>query len=333
MAGSTKRSPRRAASSFLPSASLAGRSARLSRDIPVFFDTSLAPHHKLIGRWVASHQPCARDYSRPQARWRIERAFHAAVLDILNPVDLSDLRVGVVQHAGEGPPALAIICCSMGQLDLGWIEDSDAPIPWRVAAYKLLERTLDRVLPVFGYEALFDHFSMYYWDGEADDDGARRCLMEYHGVPPDELDDCMLPSMMDARRPPWMIGENAGRGVCLPASLRAKLTRLRAAHRAIMRCPRLQNAWNFDTETVCDYIPEAEDCSTLQPLTLVPFARFRRELDEMAQLGMELGFMDVAGLCELPDPDRIEDWFVSLRAGAELLLAAQELIAFDPTNP
>ena len=42
--------------------------------------------------------------------------------------------------------------------------------------------------------------------------------------------------------------------------------------------------------------------------------------------------MEVAGLCPLPDANHIDDWFASLRLGAEFLLAAQELIQLDPAQ-
>jgi len=43
-----------------------------------------------------------------------------------------------------------------------------------------------------------------------------------------------------------------------------------------------------------------------------------------------MGFMDVAGICPLPAASRIDDWFASLRLGAQFLLAAQALVQFDP---
>ena len=70
----------------------------------------------------------------------------------------------------------------------------------------------------------------------------------------------------------------------------------------------------------------------MPPLTLVPFEHFARELDDVARHGMEMGFMDVAGLCPLPDAENIDDWFASLRLGARFLLAAQDLIQLDPAQ-
>jgi len=58
-----------------------------------------------------------------------------------------------------------------------------------------------------------------------------------------------------------------------------------------------------------------------------------RELDDVARHGMEMGFMDLAGICPLPDAGRIDDWFASLRLGADFLIAAQNLLQFDPANP
>ena len=254
------------------------------------------------------------------------------MLEVLEPVQLADLRVGVLQHVDDGPPAIAVICDSIGQLDLGWIETGDAPIPWRAAAYRLLERVLGRILPVFGYDDLFDHFSMYYWDGETEDEAARRCLVEFHGVDPGGLDGCTLPSELSARRPEWMITESAGCSKELPAGLKERMSKLSEAHQALVSPSSEQDAWNYEIETIYDYIPEFEDHSTLLPLTLVPLEQFARELDDMAQHGMELGFMDVCGLCQLPDAARLDDWFASLRAGAQFLLAAQELIRLDPAK-
>jgi hypothetical protein len=68
-------------------------------------------------------------------------------------------------------------------------------------------------------------------------------------------------------------------------------------------------------------------------MTLVPFEHFARELDDVGRHGMELGFMDIAGLCPLPEVDSIDAWLASLRLGADFLLAAQSLIQFDPANP
>ena len=42
--------------------------------------------------------------------------------------------------------------------------------------------------------------------------------------------------------------------------------------------------------------------------------------------------MEVAGLCPLRDAHHIDDWFASVRLGAEFLLAAQELIQVDPAK-
>lgn len=314
------------------SADLAGQSVALSEDIPAIFDAPLARHHKLIGRWVAAREKTSRAYTRAEARLHIERAFNAAVLEILHPVDIADFRIAVLHSEEDGTPAIAMICQGLGQLDLGWIETGDAPVPWRAAAYKALEQTLGRALPVFGYRDLFEEISMYYWDGEIDDESARQNLITYHGVDPDELDEHILPSTMDARRPDWMIEANAAAPAQLPARLRKNLARLRATHDALARLPPERDAWHFDLQTVFDYIPEFEERSSLPPLTLVPFEHFVRELDDVARSGMEMGFMDVAGLCPLPDADIIDDWFASLRLGARFLLAAQDLIQLDPAK-
>jgi hypothetical protein len=252
------------------------------------------------------------------------------VLEILDPIELADLRIAVLHSEEDGPPAIAIICESMGQLDLGWIETSDAPIPWRAAAYRALEQTLGRALPVFGYQDLFEEIAMYYWDGETDDEAARRCLIDYHDA--DDLDEQTLPSTMNARRPDWMVAANAAPPARLPTGLRRKLDRLREAHKALGSLPPERDAWHFDFQVICEYIPGVEECSSLPPLTLVPSEQFARELDDVGRNGMEMGFMDVAGICPLPDADRIGDWFASLQFGARFLLAVQDLIQFDPAN-
>ena len=327
------RSSRPAASAFRPSADLAGRGIALSLDIPAIFDVPLAAHHKLIGRWTVARQDASGICSRVEARQHIERVFDAAVLEILAPVDLADFRVAVLHSEEDGPPAIAIICESMGQLDLGWIETGDAPTGWRAAAYRALEQCLNQALPVFGYGDLFDEIAMYYWDGETDDEAARQSLIDYHGAEPDELDEQVLPSEMNARRPDWMIAANAAPARRLPAELRRRLAALRDAHKALAAIPTDLDAWHFDFQVACEYLPGIEECASLPPLTIVPFEQFARELDDVARHGMEMGFMDLAGSCPLPDAGRIDDWFASLRLGAAFLIAAQNLLQFDPANP
>lgn len=315
------------------SADLAGRSVALADDIPAHFDEPLASHHKLIGRWVLSRETPVHAYTRAQARRHIERTFNAAVLEILGSIELADFRVAVLLGEDGGPPAIAVICDSLGQIDLGWIETSEAPIPWRAAAYEALRQSLRCALPIFGYDDLFEEISMYYWEGETDDESARRCQIEYQGADPDDLDESMLPSAMNARRPEWMIAANAAPLAQLPTGLRQKLRRLRDTHKALTFIRPERNAWHFDGELAYEYIPGIEECSTLPALTLVPFEQFARELDDIGRHGMELGFMDVSGICRLQNESRVEDWFASLRVGAQFLLAAQDLIQLDPANP
>ncbi|MGA1816081.1 hypothetical protein VHN57_10735 [Sphingobium sp. WW5] len=314
------------------SADLAGRAVAISADVPAIFDAPLPPHHKLIGRWVAAREASSGLYTRAAARQHIEGIFNAAVLEILDPIEIADFRVAVILKEGDGTPAIAVICQNLGQIELGWIETGDAPIPWRAAAYRALEQCLGRVLPIFSYEDLFNEISIYYWDGETDDERARQSLIAYHGADADELDELTLPSEMNARRPEWMIKENAAPSARLPSGLRQKLKRFHAAHKAVGSLRPERNAWDFDLEVAYDYIPGIEECSSLPPLTLVPFDHFARELDDVARNGMEMGFMEVAGLCPLRDAHHIDDWFASVRLGAEFLLAAQELIQVDPAK-
>ena len=47
---------------------------------------------------------------------------------------------------------------------------------------------------------------------------------------------------------------------------------------------------------------------------------------------METSFHDTAGICPLLNPGLIDDWFASLRAGVDMLVAAQALIDFFPSK-
>lgn len=303
----------------------------LSSDVPALFDDPLAAHHKLIGRWVAARTDVRRIFTRVAAREHIERVFAAAVTEVLRPIDFVELRTVALRGPDSKPPAILLVCDSIGQLDLGWIETSEAPVPWRAAAYQALERMLGTALPIFGYQDLFEQISHYYWDGETDDAAARQALIDYQGADPDEVDGMGLPSEMEARRPDWMIAAQAAPPKQLPHDLRQALLAFRRAHRALVQT-RAGNAWFFDTGTLYDYVPGLEECSSLPPLTLVPVEQFAAEVDDLGRQGMELGFMDAVGLCPLPDASVIDDWFVSLRLGVRFLAAAQALIRLDPTN-
>ena len=67
------------------------------------------------------------------------------MLDILKPFKLVDFRVAALTGDESHPPAIALICDSVGQLDLGWIEKSNvlrtttletvAPVRWQATAY------------------------------------------------------------------------------------------------------------------------------------------------------------------------------------------------------
>lgn len=326
----------------LPSADLAGRPVALSIDIPAAFDTPLAPHHKLVGRWAATREKAARRYTRDEARARIEHLFGSAVREILEPIELAKLRVVVIEGGGDHPPAIAVVCDSMGQLELGWIEQNNplradaphriAPAPWRATAYQALVDTLRTILPVFAYDDLLEEVSVYYWDGETTDEGARRVLVDYHGHDLDDLDGFTLPSAFAALRPDFMLTENVSPLKRLPSGLRRKIDALRKAHKAIKDSDRDGNAWQFDHYLSIEYGVANEDCAFLPPLTLVPVEQFIREIDEVCRHGMEYGFMDVAGLCPLSDANRLDQWFATLKLGADFLLAAQDLINLDPAK-
>ena len=320
-----------------PSVDLAGRSVALSIEVPARFDAPLAAHHRVIGRWVASRGEVSGALTRHEAQQHIETAFAGAVANVLGTFDLADLRVVVLFGEGERPPALAIVCDTVGQLDLGWIEKANvlrntiagpvAPVGWRAAAYAALAQSLAAALPVFGYHDLIEELSAYYWDGETDDEGARRALTEWHGHDESDLEEMTLPSQLHARRPDWMTAKPSPLKD-MPPSLRRAVTRLRKA-RAALSTKAEGNAWYLDRDELLAYLPEYEEHSPLPPLAIVPFDEFGRELDDVGRFGMELGFDDIAGLCPLPDAGAVTTWFETLRLGAELMLAAQSLINLD----
>lgn len=337
------------ASTWRLSADLAGRAVLLSPNVPTHFDAPLAPHHKVIGRWAAAREAAARCYTRDDARKRIERAFSAEVEVILAPFKLADMRVEVLGGQDKVPPALVILCDSVGELDLGWIAKTGllrdmvsnplkgtafvnvAPVGWRAAAYQALEQCLHAALPVFGYADLIEELSAYYWDGETEDVGARAALMAYHDGEAEEDYELTLPSDVNGRRPDWMTAKAAPLKD-MPRNLRSAVIRLRDAHKAVKAIGSAGNAWNLDRDTLPNFLPEYTDRAPIHPVTLVPFDHFARELDDVGRFGMEQGFDDVAGLCPLDGVATIDAWFASLRMGAELLLAAQDLINLDPAN-
>lgn len=330
------RSPRRRASPSRRSVDLAGRPVRLSPAVPAGFDAPLGPHHRIIGQWAARACPVDRLLTRAEARRHIEQSFQRAVLDIIGVNTLADLRV--IALAGDGaeqPPAIAILCDSIGQIDMGWIERTNvladtlngfvAPVGWRARAYGALHR-LAAVLPMFGFDEMMEELSGYYWDGETEDEGARHALVTYHGHDPD---DVILPSQIRDKRPDYMLAANADPLKALPRALQAALRRVEAAWNSVRGCKEQGNAWHFDVYQITDYMPEYEDVSPLPALTTVPFDVYAQELDQIGQAGMEYGFHNVCGLCPLTGPDVLEQWFASLRHGAELIAAVQDLIDLD----
>ena len=337
MTARANRSPRRRASASPRSADLPGRPVRLSPQIPAGFDAPLAAHHKAIGRWVNRTAYSSTLITRAEARQHIEQTFQREVLAVVGSQTLADLRVAVLEGHDQ-PPAIAIICDSVGQIDLGWIEKTNvlahtlygsvAPVGWRTAAYGMLHK-LAAVLPVFGFEEMMEELSGYYWDGEVTDEGARHVLVTFHGQDPD---DVVLPSQIMARRPDYMIAESAAPMKALPPVLRAKLKRITSAWNAVQGYQQPGHAWQFDLYEAHNYLPGIEDASPLPAMTLVPADDFAEELDQIGQPGIELGFHSIAGLCPLTDSDTLDQWFTSLRLGAELLAAAADLIDFDPAK-
>ncbi|CAN5575137.1 hypothetical protein BH10PSE14_BH10PSE14_06500 [soil metagenome] len=339
---SASRSIRRQAFASRPSADLAGRSVALSLDVPASFDATLASHHKAIGRWVATRGDVAAQFTRPDARRHIEQTFNESVLAILAPFNLADLGVTVLLGDDNMPPAIAIACGTIGQIDLGWIEEDNvlrntllkrvAPLGWRAAAYRELCGTLSCALPIFGYDDLVEEYAAYYWDGDTTDAGAISAMVENQGAELDDIDQEMLPSAMNARRPDWMLAANADPIKRQPVALRRAIRALRDAHKEVKNLGPDGNAWHFDFHMAVEYLPEMEDCSHLPAMTLVPADHFGRELDDVAQHGMQQGFMDIAGICPLPDAASVERWFDSLQVGARFLAAAQDLINLNPAN-
>jgi len=326
---------RQPSSSSRLSADLAGRTVALSPAVPFGFDEPLPPHHKLIGRWIAAHQPSDRVMTRMEARQHIEAAFDAAVMDALGRIDIADFRVVVLTGDVEKPPALAIICDSIGQVELGWIEQTNvlantlkgrvAPVGWRARAYKALADTLAAALPLFTYDEMFEELAGMYWDGETEDGPAVQSA-EMLGYDPNDI---ILPSQVHAKKPDFMLAENAAPLKGLPPALAAILRRLDKAHTALIAIKE-GNAWWFEHDQLLEYAPEYEDAAYLPPMTLVPVDHFNAEVDEVGRMGMESIFQSAAGLCPITDVAAINRWFETLRLGADLLTAAQDLIAFDP---
>ena len=296
----------------------------------------------MLGAWAARQEDGDALYDRAEARRRIEQQFNDAVLAILRPVELADLRAVVLHGYDDNPPAIALICGSIGQIDMGWIEKDNvlsntlfgtvAPLSWRATAYRELAVSLPTVLPIFGFDELLDELSLYYWDGEITDEGARHALTTYFGHAEEDIDETTLPSAIIARRPDWMLEANATGLRNLPKPLATRIAALRAAVAALKLDAPGRSAWLFDWYKVCEYLHPYEDASGLPSLTLVPFDHFARELDDVGRAGMENGFMDVAGLCLLTDAERIDAWFTSLKRGVDVLVAAQALIDFDPSR-
>lgn len=337
------RSSRLPASISPPSADLAGRTVALSPDVQTAFDGPLGAYHKVLGHWAAAQDDAPRLYTRGEARQRIERVFDSAVLEILNPIEIVDLRAAVLEGEDGRPPAIALICDSIGQMDLGWIEKSNAlrnaildqvaPVGMQAAAYQAIATTINAAVPMIGFEDLMEELSAYYWDGSIDDEGALVSMKEWRGLADDEIDVEQLPSGVMGRRPAWMFASNAYPLKKLPAGLAKRIRRLRKAREALDALENTDNAWRYNSDFILDYLPEYEDHGMLPSMTIVPFDVFAREIDDVARPCMENGFNDIVGLYQMPAPAAIDQWFTSLKLGAELLLAAQDLIDSNPFQP
>ncbi|AOR76300.1 hypothetical protein [Novosphingobium resinovorum] len=332
----------RPASGSRPSGDLAGRSVALAATIPAIFDAPLEPHYRAIGQWVAAQGEAGQCFTRHEARKHIERTFDRAVLDIVGCVDMLDLRAIVINGNDDHPPAIALICDSVGQVELGWIEKCNvlsqtmlgpvAPLGWRAAAYKALTETIPSVLPVFGFEDLMEELSAYYWDGETEDREAIASLMQWQGHALEDIDEEMLPSAIRGRRPEWMLTENAAPLSKLPKGLRSRIRAVRSAADTVIAQRSAAGAWNYESDLAIECLPEYEERAFLAPMTLVCAEAFARELDDVGRHGMEIGFMDVVGMATVTDAADIDAWFQSLKVGVEFMRAAQDLIAIDPTS-
>lgn len=297
----------------------------------------------MMGRWAAAQDEMELLYTRGEARQRIEKLFNSTVLEILKPIKIVDLRAAVVEGDNEHPPAITLFCDSIGQMDLGWIEKSNAlsstlfgqvaPVGIQAAAYKALATSLSSAVPMIGFADLMEELSAYYWDGSTDDEGAIQSMKEWRGLEDDEIDADQLPSGVIGRQPAWMLYENAYPLKRLPAGLAKRIRRLRKARDALDAVPYTDSAWRYSSDFILEYFPEYMDYGTLPPMTIVPFDVFAREIDDIARPCMETGFQDIVGLYQLTDPAVIDKWFSSLRLGAELLLAAQDIIDTHPFQP
>lgn len=313
----------------------------MSIDVPAAFDAALATHHRIIGRWAANKLSTADLYSRDEARQLIEQTFSNAVADILKPFRLAELRVTALLGNDDRPPALAFVCDTIGQMELGWIEKSSAlrdtalgpvaPLGWRAAAYKALEGTINRALPVFGFEDMMEDLS-YYYDVETTDEGVIHVMTQYHGHEFADIDPATLPSAIRARRPDWMIAANAAPMKHMPKGLCKRLRQLRGTYEALVSVAVEGSAWFCGTDHFHEYLPEYCDRSVLPPMTIVPADEFATEVDTVGYNGMEYGFHDIIGLCPIPDASKVDAWFASLKVGVEYLLAAQALIDTNPSE-
>lgn len=277
--------------------------------------------------------------TRMEARRFITEGFDRAVQAALGAINLTDLRVIVLRGQEGLPPAIATICDSIGEIDLGWIVKTNvlshtlsgslAPVGWRAAAYEALTTRLGFALPIFGYEDFVEELSMYYWDGATDDETARRHIADYNGYTDDA--DIILPSQIAALRPDYMLAKPSLQKD-MPPALRQRLKRLDRAHKALKSIGDDESAWRCDHDQVFDYLPHYQDAGTLPPLTFLPFDVFGQHLDEIGRIGMENGFLDIVGLTLIEDASQVERWHQSLRLGAEFFVAVQDLITCDPTK-
>lgn len=333
------RSRRPQASPSRPSVELAGRAVSIAAAVPAAFDAPLGAHHKAIGRWLAERDGSAERITQREARRYIETEFDKAVRAEFSKVQLADLRVVALTGEDHGPPAIAIICDSIGEIELGWITKADnvlsntlitgpiAPVGWRAAAYRVLDELLGYALPVFGFDQFMDEISMWMWNSATDDAGAIRFLRDYAGY--DDIEDMTLPSHLRARRPDYMTRTPAPLKA-MPPPMRQRLRRLRETCKALGAVADARNAWRHDREAPSYYLPHYEDGSYMPPLTLVPFDQFGEQLDEIANHAMETSFYDIIGLTTIEEPGQLDAWFESLRLGADFLGAAQDLIDSNP---
>lgn len=317
---------------------LVGGIVRFSPDIPVSFGETLTSNHLTVGRWVAAHGLASEAaISREEARRLIENTLTAKIHEIIRGLEILGLHVAVLSCEEspddvDQPPAILISHNSHGDIFFKWIEDEAIPVGWRAAAYHAIATTLPRIVPLLALGDMMEELSMWYWDGEIDDEGAKLALIHNHGADEDELDGYVLPSQVEAKVPGWMKSELAARSRCLPPALRRSIIGLKQAARKARGHTGEGGAWSYDRDQLLEYAPWLEDASCVPPVTIVPSNIFEQELDDVYRFGMENGSDDTCGIMAISSAAEVDTWLTSFAAGVAVLKAAEALISLDPSS-